>query len=206
MDDQSTWTMDDSARASRPGNTKVNPFLWIRHYPTWAVGYFACLIGSLVLALTLHWSLWILFALMLGLNWFYWQRVKEHFLHGNVCPAIIVNLNPMMFAVLTDLSKGIGEYPAIKIIPKKFTTVLGKKPDLGARFPAVALYGMMHEDIPYWEEFDPRPLEFATSDQKTIHGVASRISRDDWKELDEMLRKVPRPFQPGLYELWQKRN
>lgn len=32
-DEQKTWTMDGSARASNPGNFKADLIRWARHYP-----------------------------------------------------------------------------------------------------------------------------------------------------------------------------
>ena len=140
--------------------------------------------------------------MMVALNWFYWQKVREHFLYGNVTPAVIVSLDPMMYATLTDVTHGVGDYPVIKIITKKFSSILGKQPAVGAMFPTVSVYQQsMDESLPHWEDFDPRPVEFVTSDQKAIQRVLGQLSKEDWRELKVMLKKVPRPFQPGLYHV-----
>ena len=205
MQEQSTWTMDDSARAGAPGNTKVSFLTWFKHYPKWPVIYGSLLFASLIGAVLLHWSVWILFAISLGLNWYYWQRVKEHFLHGNVTPAMIVNMDPMMYAVLTNLTKGPGDFRAIKIIQRNFDQILGKPPALGAMFPTVSLYQeAMDETLPHWESFDPRPVEFATSDAQSINRVLRQLEKSDWEELKLWLKRVPLPFKVGLYHVEKK--
>ena len=155
-----------------------------------------------MLALALHPICWIFSFLALAINCYYWIKVKEHFVYGNVTPGVIVSLDPMLIAVLTNLSKGVGDYHVIKIIEQRFSTVMEKPPFVGATFPAVALYQQSEdESLPYWEDFDPRPIEFATADQSAIKNILSRMEKTDWKELKLGLRGVPRPFKPGLYHV-----
>ncbi len=114
--EQRTITLDDSARASNPGNLEVNLFRWLRHYPKWPVIWFGSLLLFVGLAFVGHWTYWIIALALLVMNLLYWQRVRDHFRHGDANPAIILSLKPMLIAVSADLSKGAGKYPAIKII------------------------------------------------------------------------------------------
>lgn len=202
MSDQKSWTMDDSALASTPGQIKLQPIRYFVNYPLWPCLWMAGLLIALVLALLLHWSLWILFAIFAGINWFYWQQRREHFLYGNMTPSIIVSVEPMMFATLTDLTHGAGSYHAIKIIQKRFSSVMGKTPQVGSMFPSVSTYEeSMDESKPHWETFHPVPVECATGDPTSINKAVKKFSKKDWQELKLFLKKVPRPFKPGLYHL-----
>ena len=46
-EDQSTWTLDDSARAGNPGNVRVNRFRWFRNYPKWPLIWFSAWCSAL---------------------------------------------------------------------------------------------------------------------------------------------------------------
>lgn len=200
--DQKTWTLDDSARASNPGNFEVNPFRWVRHYPKWPL-IWLCGLGSFVaLAVLVHWSFWVFALLLLGMNWFYWQRVREHFRHGCANPAIIVSMEPTLIAVSTDLTKGRGQYPVIKIIEKELPAACGQFPQVGCRLAAVALYEVSADDkLPHWEDFDPRPIDCATGDLDVVRAVTGTFAKEDWDELRVWLRQVPRPYRCGLYHI-----
>lgn len=201
-DEQRTWTLDDSSLASNPGNLSVSPFRWFRYYPTWPLIWFFSLVFFVGLACLFHWSLWIVAVLLLAMNWFYWQRVRDHFRSGCANPAMVISMDPMMIAVSTDLTKGIGEYPVVKIIEKSLPAVCGQIPQVGSRLPAVALYeSSPDDDLPHWADFDPRPIDCATGDLEAIRAVMNTFKESDWDELSSWLEQVPRPFRCGLYHI-----
>lgn len=199
---QKTWTLDDdTALASNPGNLKVNRWRWFRHYPRWPIIWLASVVVCVALAYLVHQCFLTLGALLLVMNWLYWRRVSEHFRYGCTCPAVIVSSYPMLIAVATDLTKGIGQYPVIKIIEKPLGTACGQLPEVGRELPAIALYSPSADDLPHWSDFDPRPIDCATGDLEAIERVMSTITEGEWNELRSWLKQVPRPFACGLYQI-----
>lgn len=107
-----------------------------------------------------------------------------------------------MFAVSTDLTRGIGEYPVIKIVEKSLTTVCGRVPQVGSLFPVASLYSQDPDvAVPHWNDFDPRPVDCATEDEEAMQRLMDTFDERDWIELRESLKKVPQPFQCGLFHI-----
>ena len=109
----------------------------------------------------------------------------------------------MLIAVCTDLTMGEGEFPVIKIIEKKLTSICGQLPQVGSLVPTVALYqfdGMTERPL-HWTDFDPRPIDCATSDLREIKRVMDSFDPDDINELKTWLKQVPQPHRPGLYPI-----
>lgn len=198
--DTHTWTLSDTTQASNSGRLSVKWYRWLAHYPkwplVWAIGF-----GLLsALAWAVHWSFWIPAALFLAMNIFYWQRVSEHFKYGDVNPGIVVSVDPMAIAVSTDLTKGVGNYPVIKIIRKELRTIMGQVPRIGVKLPTVSLYeGCVHDDLPHWIDFHPCPAECATNDINEIKRLMSTFTERDWSKLEAGVERIPRPYLSGLY-------
>ena len=201
LEHQNALTLDNSARASNPGNLRVNRLRWLRHYPRWPLIWFSSLAFFVVLAYSFHWSFWIFAVLLLLMNWLYWRRISDQFRYGCANPAMIVSLDPMLIAVSTDLTKGFGKYPVIKIIEKNLPTACGQLARLGSMLPAVALYHQSPDEMPHWSNFDPRPIDCATGDVEAMRRVMNTITEDDWNELRVGLKQVPQPFCCGLYHI-----
>lgn len=200
-EEERMWTVGDSARASNPGSMPVNRLRWFRHYPKWPLVWLCSLALFTTLAIFIHWIFWPLALLLAAMNWLYWRRIGEHFRYGCTNPAMIVSLHPTLIAVSTDLSKGVGEYPVIKIIEKSLPTACGRLPQVGSLLPVVALYNMSPDDVPHWSDFDPRPIDCATGDVAVMERVMRTIREEDWNELHAGLKQAPRPFQCGLYHV-----
>lgn len=200
-DDQKTWTLVDTARASNPGDLKVNRWVWFRNYPRWPIIWLASAGVCAALAYLIHQCFLTLGALLLVMNWLYWRRVGEHFRYGCTCPAMIVSSDPMLIAVSTDLTKGLGQYPVIKIIEKPLRTACGQLPQVGRELPAIALYSLSGDELPHWRDFDPRPIDCASGDLEAIQRVMSTIAEVEWNELRTWLEQLPRPFRCGLYHV-----
>lgn len=201
-DEYDSWTLDDSTRATNPGNLRVNPFRWFRHYPNWPLIWFFSLALFVALACLGHWSFWIGASLLLVMNWLYWQRIREHFRSGDANPGIVVSMDPMMIAVSTDLTKGLGRYPVIKIIEKSLPTVCGQVPQIGSMLATVALYESSPDDnLPHWADFHPRPVDCATGNLAAMQRVMNTFTEADWNQLRSWLGQVPRPFRCGLFHI-----
>jgi hypothetical protein len=199
--DQRSWTLDNSFRASNPGHVPVSAFRWSRHYPTWPLLWFSALAALVAMVCFVDSNLWLVTVLLLCGNWLYWRRVREHFWNGDAIPGIIVSMKPLLIAVATDLSKGSGEYPVVKIIKKSLTTVCGQIPDVGSQLAAVAVYASRNHRLPHWDDLDPRPIDCATGDVEVIDRVMTSLTENDWNRLHSGLRQVPQPYRCGLFHI-----
>lgn len=145
---------------------------------------------------------WIIAIILLVLNFYYWQRIREHFMHGCANPGVVVSMSPMLIAVSTDLTKGEGQYPAIKIIRKNLSTINGRRPIIGTKVATVALYSAgFDENAPCWNDFYPLPVDCAMGDQKIYKAILNSFSDDDWAALRNGLNQIPRPFRKGLFHV-----
>ena len=195
-------TIDQTTQASHPGGIKTSPFKWLMSYPTWPLVWFVPLCLFVALAIFVHWLFWIPVAFFAWANRFYWRRVHDHFMFGCANPAMIVNMEPMLIASATDLTKGGGEFPVIKIVEKNIKTANGETPQLGTRLVTVALYQQHPDDdgsMPRWRTFDPRPVDCVTSDVSAMQRVMASLGSDDWQSLDDGLAKLPKPRVAGQY-------
>ena len=195
-------TLDNSTAASHPGGLRANRFLWFRHYPLWPCIWGGMLVMCIVLAFVIRWVFWVPAFVLLIVNWFYWRQIKERFLYGCVNPAVIVSEHPMLIAAYTDLSKGVGDYPAIKIFRKNLADTGGQSPRLGSRLAVISTYaGMPDGGPPYWIDFDPRPVNCVTTDLSEIERIIASLESNEWTELEATLRQVPQPYRTGLFRV-----
>ena len=202
MDHEKNITISDEARASNPGGLKPNKLKWFASYPKWPLIWLVSLLIFAALALTVHSVFWIPAVLLLGMNWLYWVRINGHFSQGDANPGIVVATNPTLIAVATDLTKGFGEYPVLKIFEKNLSTVCGQQVKEGAQLATVALYSMdPDESVPHWKDFDPRPVDCATNDLEANRAVLASFDDEAWEVLQAYLAKVPKPYAPGLYRI-----
>lgn len=208
--DERTLTVDGSTQASHPGRLRVDPILWLRHYPKWPIIWLSLAVGSVALGVWVHWAFGIATPILLFLNWFYWRRVQEHFQHGCVNPSIVVSISPLRVAVATDLTKGDGRYPVIKVIQKSLPGVMGQEPIVGMRLATVALYQADPNDTedlaPHWLDFDPRPAECATRDVDAVQRAFLSLGDEDWRDLDEWFEMAGRPSDVGIYRVWEMQS
>ena len=194
-------TVNRETTASNPGRARINALRWVCHYPKWPLIWASSLAINLFAVLALsHWFLLPLVP-VLGLNALYWVRVKEHFRYGDTNPGVVISINPILIAVATDLTQGVGSYPAVKVFRIRSNRVMGVEPQPGTRLPTVALYTRSHDPkCPHWSDFDPRPLEFATGDKEVIDRAMASFSEADWLRLETAIQKLP-DTKPGLYLL-----
>lgn len=202
MSDQEVLTFDSSARASSPGNVSISVLVWLVHYPRWPLLLFAMLVASLVLVLRAPFAGLMVAGFLILPNWLYWRRIKEHFLHGDANPGLIVSVDPMLYAVGTDLTKGEGRFPVVKVVRKRFRPVCSPA-TVGARIMTVALYQASAEPedvaLPHWVGFDPRPIDCATRDRDQIDKALASVDDQRWAWLQAALEEVPQPYRPGIY-------
>jgi hypothetical protein len=203
-DSEKSWTLDDTTRASNAGGLKVKPLVWLSEYPRWPIIWMGVAAFMLVCGIAVHWSYLIVFAILVAMNWLYWRRVRDHFTYGAVNPAVVVAEHPMRIAVLTDLSKGTGKFPVVKIVRKELPRRDGSSWRVGSTLATVSLYSRHpDEKMPRWANFDPRPAVCATDDARAIDVVTRSIPREEWDELTDALKQIPTPFVPGTFHLFE---
>lgn len=103
------------------------------------------------------------------------------FYKGDTCPAIVLSLKPLVLAAYTDLSKGEGKYPVLKLIKIK-NRVKNPIKKVGEIVPTIANYEPSGNK-PYWESFNPVPAYYGTSDQKELNRVKKILKDDPIKDL-----------------------
>lgn len=186
--------------ASNPGRLRVSYLRWLTHKPTWPLGWAAAALAALAGAVLLHWAFWIPAVFLMLCNAFYWFRLKMHFERGDANPGLVVSATPPLVAVATDLTKGFGSYPVVKVFAAGPLRVSGRRPEVGDRVGTVALYSPGPDPaVPHWADFDPHPAEYVTADPAALDGLMDTFTPADWDNLARLLEQVPRPYRPGLY-------
>jgi hypothetical protein len=129
-----------------------------------------------------------------------WLVTKRKFKYGNVCPGVIISVEPFKVAVLGNLAHGGGDAcNVVKIVGNAISRPL-RDIKVGERVPTVAVYS--DGGLPgRWEDFHPEPVYSATSDQAVIQRVLNSIPDENWRELDVGLTQVPDKTKSGLYEI-----
>lgn len=190
--------------ASHPGNLRVNYVRWVLFKPKWPLIGTTLLVGSLLLVGYFPGVLTTLLVLLLAcLNFFYWRRVCDHFRYGCANLAVVVDLQPTLIAVSTDLSKGIGDFPVIKTRKANITRSAGEPLKVGDLLPTVSLYEPAEDEkTPHWANFDPVPADYVTSKAENIQTLLANFEKKDLKELQDGLKHISQPYSPGLYLLW----
>lgn len=198
-----TYTLSDDAVASNPGKAKISRIRWLLRYPTWPVAWAGAFAVSLPFIL-LHWSVGIASIVLGALNFLYWKRVEEHFAHGDANPGLIVSMHPMRIAVRTDLTKGLGSYPVIKIMEEKPWSRWGQTAEKDLRLATVSLYSEHLEDedqhLPFWEDFFPKPIEPIGRRKEDVDAVMATFSEEAWAQLQQGLESLGH-CRPGLHRL-----
>jgi hypothetical protein len=200
-----TLTLGNSV-AGNPGRLRVNYLRWLIHKPTWPLLWAGSAILCTAGALYLHWSWWIPAALLAVWNFLYWVRVREHFWNGNANPGLVVSADPLLIAVATDLTQGVGSYPAVKVFRAGLRHIDGQPPRVGDRVGTVALYSRSPDDTPHWADFDPLPAQYATGDPEKLSALLGSFAADDWARLERFLKQVPQPYRAGLYMIELERK
>ena len=194
MDKQ--FTVRSDTYATNQGQIILNPIVWFENNIPEVVILSTSLILSICSLVFIGKGFGFLALLLIFVNVFYWKRKKEHFRYGDTNGGVIVSVNPNLLAVKTDLSSGFGNYPVFKIIPYK------KKCRIGDRIVTVSLYtSSSKEDCPYWVDFDPIPITYATKNPKEIELALSRIEEEQWFNLETSLGQIQRPYKEGLYRI-----
>jgi hypothetical protein len=192
-------TIDGGTVASDPAKARISKLRWFRFYPVWPLIWGSLLVLSFWAVYFI--TVWLVPIALLAvlLNAWYWRRVREHFEHGDTNPGLVIAVNPTEIAVATDLTQGVGSYPAVKVIRTRLRKIMGEKIRVGMRLPTVALYSRGTDSkIPYWVDFNPVPVECGTSNRLTLERITASFNATHWGRLDTYTQLLP-SATPGLY-------
>lgn len=196
MNNEKIYTVDDNTFATNPGNVILKPLVWIKYNFVTTSMLMISLILSIWLTISVSSWFFIIALLSIAVNLFYWKRKKEHFRYGDSNGGIIVATNPMLVAVTTNLTKGFGKYPVIKII--KYNA----KGEIGDKIGTVALYSAStDEETQHWIDFHPIPINYATNNVAEIERAMKSYDTEQWKQIEDRLLQVPKPYVAGLYKI-----
>lgn len=192
-------TLDNDTFASNPGNVELNKWVWFRHNMTHVSLLSLSLFISILAALCVNIGFLLIVGIAIFINIFYWSRIKEHFLYGDSNGGIVVATHPTLIVVVsTNLTKGFGYFPVIKIIECPSLKSLS----VGDRIPTVAVYTPSTDDsLSHWIDFDPIPLTYATNDSKAINKAMQSYSNEQWEKLESYLLAFKKPYKTGLYPI-----
>jgi hypothetical protein len=182
---------------------KVDYKVLIRCYPGEIIFYAVGVIVGLAL-MTVHASLGgaiagvSVVACFVNLNsW------KGHFSNGALLPAIVVNPDKSLIAVIADLdAQGGHPHPVVKIVKRPIISATGAPFKKGARLATIATFHNSNIiSNKRWTDFNPIVVNCATANRKTIKRALGAIDEEDWELLLKVVKKLDQPFKPGIYPL-----
>ena len=187
--------------ASHPGRVRAERWRVAGSYAIWPIVLAIFWVLSLLAVFDgFHWSAFLLLGLATYANYAWWGSIGPWFRTGDVCAGVVVNEKPLLVATFTDLAIDGGEYPAIKIQREPAKRFDGESARYGKRVVSIARYGG-NQSAPSWANFFPRAVQCATGDSGEIQRLVHEIEPEKWAQLQLGVKRLPRPFRPGLYRL-----
>lgn len=171
----------------------------------WSVPMLFCVIVGF-LGFPLFAAFWLAVPILIVIAVKKRNSVCGFFRNADANPGVVVSVDPLLIAVATDLrvSSDVGTYPAVAIIEAKLPSIDGQPPKIGMKVPTVCWYASPFADDPdHWSSFEPWPVQYATANQKDIERVLKVCSQEQWRLLQSSLKKIPKPYQSGLYYVWE---
>ncbi len=185
--------------ASNPGSITIHWPTYAKYRLVWFVAYLVFfLIGLALLVLFRFNSNGIAaFVAIVGSGVYWVVTCGKHWKHGDANPGVVISTEPLMVAVLAEMSQYPNDFsaPAIKIIaapaPPEETRV-------GDRFATVALYaGGGNENT--WRDIDPKLTYTATNNPLAIRRVFDSIPDWQWQALNDAVKQVGNPEKFKVY-------
>lgn len=197
MPKKRTYTTDDSTFASNPGNVTFDPlFYYTKSYPMDGVALFLLIVASILLV---YISLPnpFLFLIFLSIPFvFLLKRKQEHFKFGDSNPGVVIKTNPTLVAVMTDLRKRNESYPVVKIIKVPLRNIR-----IGTKVGTVALYEGTVDNVPYWSDFHPIVVNYATRNSAEIEAVMASYTPQQFLDLEDGILQLQEPYKEGLHKI-----
>ena len=186
--------------ASNPGLLPLNPFRYWRCFPLFPTLHLIGPPTMIALAVFVHWSFaiattgWLLFLVRF---WIQRYIIADG---GDLCPAMIVQVNPCRIAVRADLTFGLDSWPVIKVIDHPLERTRMRTLEVGTRLPVVATY-VQYFGLNHWADIDAFAAPCMTDNQSAIDQAKRRIPDEEWQALSRDYAALNQPSQPGLYHL-----
>ena len=193
MRDEKIYTVDESTFASNPGNVSFKLHVWLQYNMIFTLIYIAFVLIALFLTFYVSSFFKVALVLLIIILIFYVKRKSEHFKYGDSNGGVVIQDNPKLLAVATNLSKGFDDFPVVKIIKYHGKGIVGE------RVGTVALYSNDNE-LPHWADFNPIPIEYATNNSLEIQRALNSYDEEQWGQIEERLLRVPKPYVEGLYK------
>ena len=194
------WLLSNTY-ATHPGKLAFNPIALMKIYPKLLFVALLWLFFLLAAVSGIAWTAWI-FAIVIPMPLlFYWFKLHIHFKMGDANPGIIISTHPTLMAVLTDLSKGEGRYPAVAVTQVDFSKINKAAVKPGMQLATVSLYYNSNDSAPHWSDFLPLPAQYATGNKKKIEELLDSFSQEEWSKLDQAIAQIPQPYKEGVYRV-----
>jgi hypothetical protein len=186
-----------SAVGSNPGRVRLNPVRWTIMYPSPVIKLLLGLLITLFLTIKIHWLFVIVFIAFLFANFIYWFNAFLRFKVGDVNPGKVVHLNPDRIAVATNMTKGIGNFPIIRILDIKLRS---EDRILNKIIPTIASYANNPYGYPFWSEFKPVPINHGITRKGLIESYSNTYGEEEINMLNDYLSKVA-TIEPETYKI-----
>jgi hypothetical protein len=176
-----------NSEGTNPGRVRLNPFRWTIMYPVKVLKLLVGLLISFLLTIKIHWIFSIMFIGFLLWNFIYWLNTFLRFKVGDVNPGKVIQLNPDRIAVATNMTKGFGNFPILKILDIKLRT---EDRILNKIIPTIAGYTNNPYGYPFWSEFNPVPMNHGIRNQELIQYYSNTYGENEIRILNEYIDKV----------------
>ncbi len=185
------------AVGSNAPRTKPNVFRWFISHPKKMFKQIAALLIGYFLMTNLHWFFGIIFLGALIWIIYHWWGTFRIYRIGDINPGKVIHLNPDRIAVTTNMTKGFGNFPIIRILEvnlRKEDKVLNKI------IPTLASYYNNPHGYPFWSEFHPFPINHGISNKEELQKFANSYTQSEIDRIDEFLDKI-HTHEPETYKI-----
>lgn len=134
----------------------------------------------------------------------HWLEFKEHFAHGCLCPAQIVDLPAGLVATFTNLTmRGTTPCPVVKVRHEPLHLLPDRLLHEGTRLTAVSVYlgNAASWEAGHWLDFNPLPVECLIEDENVCATARSRLSASAWEALTIARKMLGNRPKVGLHRV-----
>jgi len=190
-------TLDASTSAAVPGQLTVSRRKYARYFGRHVLDRWLYRICSYFPWFARQWP-------GVGGRIVHWTQTKEHFEHGCLNPAIIVDSSACMVAVFTSLTAvGNKPTPVVKIMRERLDLIDRSRVFDGSKFAAASVYSRTQQSWArgVWSDFFPIIVDCLVDEPESCENATARIKPLGWQALELGLRKVPNRTRTGLFHV-----
>ena len=184
-----------SLKSNRQVNASFSFFRWLFIHRTNYLYFIIIEIVLFILAAVLGWFFYIPMGLYFIFELLSLLKQRDMFKSGDLCPGIVINEIDPKIAVLTDLSRGIGKFPIIRVK----TVMLPRKYRVKGALIAVAGGYQTTGKYLHWNYFIPLPLPSGIKDEKLIEEKIKLIPTLEWVTLKSRIKGLQDEQPEGYY-------